>query len=337
MKTTFTFGILGCGMISATHASAIKQIPEARLAGAADAFRENAETFADKHGIKAYGSYEEMLNDPEIDVVCICTPSRYHAENAIMALEHQKHVVLEKPMALTTAEADLVVEAAARNRCLLTVISQLRFSEDVQKIRRLVRENAFGKLVFANLIMRYWRSPEYFSGSTWRGRKEFEGGGALMNQGIHGIDLLQYIVGMPTVLQGKILTRSHNIHVEDTAAALLSFENGAIGTVEASTCTYPGFSRRLELHGDRGYAVLCENRIEKLSTDTENIDCPEDASIDFNTASVPDFMDSSMHARQITNLIRAIQGGESLLLDAAEGRKAVQIIEEIYRSSDRIL
>ncbi len=335
MKTTFSFGILGCGMIASTHAAAIRQIPEAQLVGAADVSRENAARFAEKNGIRVYDTFEDMLRAPEIDVVCICTPSRYHAANAIKALEHQKHVVLEKPMALNTAEADLVVEAACRNQCLLTVISQLRFSEDVLRIRKLMEENAFGNISFISLRMQYWRSPEYFSASSWRGRKDFEGGGALMNQGIHGIDLLQYIAGQPRVLKGKITTRSHAVEVEDTAAALLAFENGALGTVEASTCTYPGFPRQLEIHGDKGYVVLRENKIRKLLTETESIDCSREAEQNVNTYSVPEFSDCTMHARQIANLIHAVQGREALVMDAAEGKKSIQIIEDIYRSSEQ--
>ena len=156
-----------------------------------------------------------------------------------------------------------------------------------------------------------------------------------MNQGIHGIDLLQYIAGQPRVLKGKITTRSHAVEVEDTAAALLAFENGALGTVEASTCTYPGFPRQLEIHGDKGYVVLRENKIRKLLTETESIDCSREAEQNVNTYSVPEFSDCTMHARQIANLIHAVQGREALVMDAAEGKKSIQIIEDIYRSSEQ--
>jgi len=336
MKKTYTFGILGCGMISVTHAEAIAQIPEAKLVGAADASYARAEEFAKKYGIRAYESYDAMLADPAVDIICICTPSRFHADNSIRALEHHKHVVLEKPMALNMEEANLVVEASEKNHCLLTVISQLRFAEDVIKIKRMMEEKAFGNIVLCHLTMKYWRPTEYFTSSDWRGRIECEGGGALMNQGIHGIDLLSYVVGMPTVLQGKVRTLYHDVTVEDTAVAVVSFENGAMGTIEASTCAYPGSPRRLYIQGDRGFVTLQERKILNLYTDTEKIDIEHLPDLTANSASVANVTDCTLHARQITNLIHAIEGKEALVLDAHEGRKAISIIQDIYRTSRQI-
>jgi len=331
----FRFGILGCGMIAGVHAAAIGSIEEAELAGAADFNPDAAKRFCEKWGAHSYASEEEMLCDESIDVICICTPSHCHADNAIRALQHGKHVVLEKPMALNTEEADRVIAACNENDRLLTVISQLRFSPDIQHVRQLIKKNAFGKLVFCNLIMHYWRSEEYFAGSRWRGRKAFEGGGALMNQGIHGIDLLQHILGEVKVLKGRINTIHHAVEVEDAASALVEFENGATGMIQGSTCTWPGFERRLEIHGDRGFVVLKENMIEQLDTPEDKIDHRKDSAQELGSYNKPDMIDSRMHALQIQNLLDAAQGRCDLMIDANEGRKAIRIIEDIYRSSEQ--
>jgi len=325
------FGILGCGMIANVHAAAIESLAEAELAGAADFNPEAAKKFCEKYGAHAYENEMDMLSDGRIDIVCICTPSHCHAENAIRALQHGKHVVLEKPMALDSEQADRIIEACRAHDRLLTVVSQLRFSPDIQHVRQLVRKGAFGKLIFCNLSMCYWRSEEYFAQSRWHGRKEFEGGGALMNQGIHGIDLLQYIMGMPKVLKGEIRTAYHAVDVEDAASAMVEFENGAMGMIQASTCTRPGFERRMEIHGTKGYVILKENAIEKLDIPEDQIDRSREKVLDVGSHNRPDVLDSSMHARQIQNLIDAIEGRESLLIDAGEGRKAIRIIEDIYK------
>ena len=156
----FKFGILGCGMIANIHALAIKGIENAKLVGVADNKKEYAENFAQKHGVKAFDSFEEMLAEKEIDVVCICTPSCFHAPNAIQAMENGKHVVLEKPMAFTAEEADQVISVSEKTGKLLTVISQLRFSPDVLKLKDLVKKGAFGKLTLCTLSMKYYRSKE---------------------------------------------------------------------------------------------------------------------------------------------------------------------------------
>ncbi len=333
IRRKYRFAILGCGMIASIHAVAIQSLPDAELIGAADAFPEAAQRFCEKYGIRAYESEADLLRDAAVDVVCICTPSHCHAESAIRALESGKHVALEKPMALSTAQADQVIEACKKHDRLLTVISQLRFCEDVQRVKSLLEQNAFGKIVMCNLSMRYWRDENYFSSSSWRGRLAFEGGGALMNQGIHGIDLMQYVLGEPQVLRGQIATLHHNVEVEDTAVAVFRFEGGALGTLQGSTCTNPGFARKLEIHGDKGYVVLRENEIQMMQTAEEKIDLRSFSKRDKGSFNKFSALGHELHAMQLRNLIDAIEGRAQLLVDAHEGRKAIRIIEDIYNSS----
>ncbi len=329
MANKICFGILGCGMIASFHAQAIRSLDDACLMGAADHSPARAQDFAGKYGIKAYDSYEQMLADERIDAVCICTPSGFHAENAIAALNAGKSVVLEKPMAITVEDTRRIVEACEKNQRMLTVISQLRFSPDVLRIKRLLEENAFGKIVFCNLSMKYWRDPGYFASSPWKGTLKFDGGGALMNQGIHGVDLMLYIAGDAKLLHAKKQTVFHNVEVEDVAVATLEFAKGALGTIHASTCTYPGFERRIEILGTTGCAILKENRLEKLVVNGETlIDSTAEVA---NTAKDPGAMGSELHALQIQNLINAIRGQEKLLVDQHEGQKAVKLIREIYQ------
>ena len=326
----FKFGILGCGMIAGIHADAIKNIENASLVAVADNSIEYAKSFAEKHGATAYASYDEMLGS-DVDIVCICTPSCFHAQNAIDAMMAGKHVVLEKPMALSTEDADSVIAVSKETGRLVTVICQLRFSADVQRLKKLVTDNAFGRITLCTLSMKYHRSMEYYNSSPWKGTLKFDGGGALMNQGIHGIDLLEYIVGGVKDVKGIVRTLSHRIEVEDTAVAVLEFESGALGTIVASTCAYPGFERKIEIHGDRGYAVLTENSIEKLMID--GIEQSTEKVAVANTASDPTAVQSEMHKIEIENLLSAIEGRGELLIDAKEGKRAVRIIEEIYKSS----
>lgn len=330
MTNKLNFGILGCGMIANFHAEAIKSLSSAALCGVADNSLDRAKNFAEKYSITAYQSYEDMLDDKNIDVICICTPSFFHAENAIDALRANKHVVLEKPMAITVEDAERIIAECDKSGKLLTVICQLRFSEDMQKLKKLIAEDAFGKIAFCDLYMKYWRDPSYYANGGWKGTKKFDGGGALMNQGIHGVDALLYLVGDAKLLKAKTKTHLHSIEVEDLAVAMLEFNNGAMGVIEASTCVNPGFDRKIEILGSNGCAVLKEDKFEKLVVRGQTIiDGAEQTSV--STASDPSAMSYKLHAMQINNLVNAAMGKEELLIDCNEGLRAVKLIEEIYK------
>lgn len=326
------FGILGCGMIAQIHAAAINSLESAILAGAADQDSFNAIRFSKQYGITPYSNYSQMLSDPNIDAVCICTPSGFHAENAIQALRSKKHVVLEKPMATTVADTERIISACQENSRILTVISQLRFSPETTLVKNLISQQAFGTVSFCNLSMNYWRDPEYYSSSKWKGTQKFDGGGALMNQGIHGVDLLLYIAGNAKVLSSRKQTSFHSIEVEDTAAALLAFENGALGTLSASTCTYPGFDRKIEILGSSGCAILRDGNLEKLIVNGEtHQDLSRLSTV--GTAGTPSGLSHHGHILQISNFINAIYGKEPLLVDPFQGQRAVKLIEAIYSNS----
>ena len=335
MGKVYRFGIVGCGMISHVHATAIKSLPQAELAGIVGYNPEKTAAFASQYGIRAYESTTQMFADDTIDAVCICSPSGLHVEQTLEALRCGKHVALEKPMALTTESAKELVEACQRYGRFLTVISQFRFTPALQYTKQLLEEKAFGKVVMCSLYMKYWRDPAYYSKSQWKGTRKFDGGGALMNQGIHGVDLLQYLMGDAKVLQGRAKTLIHSIEVEDTAAALLEFECGALGVIEATTSSYPGFDRRLEIRGDRGYLTLQEDTILELMINGEQVELPKREASVVSTAADPSKLDYRMHARQLQNLLDAVEGKAKLLIDAWEGYRAVRLVEDVYRTSAR--
>ncbi len=333
MRDVMNFGILGCGLIASTHAMAVEAIPGAALLGVADKAFDRAASFAAERGIRAYHSYEEMLLDPAIDAVCVCTPSCFHEEGAVAALRAGKHVVLEKPMALNCESADRIIAAADESGKCLTVISQYRFSDDVRQVRELVKNRAFGRITLCDLSMKYYRDDAYFTESAWHGRMAFEGGGALMNQGIHGVDLLEYVMGEVKSVSGLVRTLVHKIEVEDTAAAVLEFASGALGVITASTCVFPGFDRRLSIHGDRGYVILRDDVIETLYLDGKVVLESKPDPNAFQSANNPAIPDCSRHMTQIANLMDAAKGKAKLHIDGREGRRAIRLITEIYKSS----
>jgi len=324
------FGIIGCGMISNFHAKAIQEVGSI-VYGAYTAFETEAAEFSKKYGAKIYDTLEDMLSDKIIDVVSICTPSGLHAEQAIMAIKAGKHVVVEKPMSLNLEDADRIITLAKEKNVKVCVISQFRFSAAVQEVRRAMEAGAFGTIVSASLAMKYYRSNEYYSSADWRGTWKMDGGGALMNQGIHGIDVLQYMLGPIKKLSAITKTQTRKIEVEDSAVAVVEFKNGAVGTIEGSTTCYPGYPRRFEICGEKGSVILEEDSI--ISWDLE-IPCnlPVGKRAEDVASSDPKAINNEGHIKQIRNVINSILYDESLLVDASEGRKPLAIILGIYES-----
>jgi UDP-N-acetyl-2-amino-2-deoxyglucuronate dehydrogenase len=328
------FGIIGCGMISGWHAEAISRVPRARLVGVTDAVAELRNGTARKYEVNSYESVEKMLADPEVRIVSICTPSGLHAPLAIRAAQAGKHVIVEKPMAINLKDADQMIETCERNRVKLCVISQLRFSPAIQQIKQALEESLLGRVVLGDLYMKFNRSQEYYDKGNWRGTWEMDGGGALMNQGIHGVDLLRYLMGPVKSVSAHARTLARKIAVEDTAVAILEFQNGAVGVIEATTSVYPGSSRHLEINGHRGTVVLEENSIVRW--DIEGQDPAKHLTLEpaiSNTSSNPGAFGVEGHVYQITDMVEAILEDRRPAVDGMEGRNALEIILAVYRSS----
>lgn len=330
----FRFGIAGCGMISEWHANAIKQIDEAELAGAADIDKYRAEKFCRKFETEVFDSFEDLLQNKDIDIICICTPSGLHAQQAIAAANAGKHIVIEKPMALNLIQADEIIAACRKNRVNAAVVSQLRFSDAIKRLKVVVDGMMLGKLVMGDIYMKYYRSQEYYDRGKWRGTWDMDGGGALMNQGIHGVDLLQYIMGPVKSVFAYTRTLARKIEVEDTVASVVEFRNGALGIIQATTSIYPGYPRRLEISGDKGSIIVEEDSIVKW--DVEGSPCPEGICLrhtSSSSANNPAAFGNEGHLLQISDMISSLKKGQNPLVNQYEGRKSIEIIDAIYKSS----
>ncbi|NJD03520.1 MAG: Gfo/Idh/MocA family oxidoreductase [Ruminiclostridium sp.] len=328
------FGIIGCGMISNWHAEAIRAIRATRLVGVTDTNEKSAFEFAQKNSTVVYHSVEDLLASPEINVICICTPSGMHAPLSVKAANAGKHILLEKPMALNLKEADEIIAACEANNVKMEVISQLRFADAVKQLKNIVMRGDLGRLVSGDIYMKYYRSQEYYDKGGWRGTWKMDGGGALMNQGIHGIDLLQYIMGPVKSVFAYARTLARAIEVEDTAAAILEFKSGALGVIQATTSIYPGSPRRLEINGSKGTIVLEEDSI--ASWTVEGCEMPEDIALGHTNSKAsrdPAAFSIEGHIRQFNDMADAIRNDRKPLVDQYEGRKSIEIIMSIYESS----
>lgn len=329
------FGIIGCGVISDFHANALFELPaDAQLIGVADVRHESAVQFAERHKVCAFASVEELLACKEIDVVNICTPSGFHADVAVAAAEAGKHIIVEKPMAISKEQLDRMQEACIRNGVLLSSVAQSRFSHGVRMAKQAVEDGLLGKLVCADIHMKYYRTQAYYDSSSWRGTKAVDGGGALMNQGIHGVDLLLYLAGDVKSVYALSRTLARKIEVEDTLSAVVEFRSGATGIIQATTSVYPGYPRRLELNGTKGSIALEETSIVRWDIENgEKQDIVLQPSF-AGSASTPTAISIDGHTKQIADVIRALRTGQKPLIDLHEGRRPVDLILAIYRSAE---
>ena len=325
------FGIIGCGAISHMHAGAIRQIENAELIACTDVNEKSLAEFSDKYNINPYDDVATMLNDERIDAVCICTPSGLHKKLCVMAADAGKHIVVEKPMALTTADCDEIIDACERNSVKLEVISQNRFKEAFRYVKKLVEAGSLGRIVCADIYMKYYRSHEYYSKSTWKGTWEMDGGGALMNQGIHGVDILLFVMGKVKSVFGYARTLARDIEVEDTASAVVEFENGALGVIQGTTSVTPGYPRKLVINGDKGSIEIVEGDITVW--DIEGIEKPDFGKAGGSSHNDPMAFQIDGHVKQIADLISAVENNGNTFVDQYEGRRPVELITAIYESS----
>jgi len=326
------FAIVGCGAIAPMHAEAIGRAEGAALVAVVYRRAEQARAFADARGIAWEPGLPSLLRRRDIDAVSVCTPSGLHAEMAVAAMEAGKDVVVEKPLAITLAQADAAIEAARRTGRILAVISQLRFAPDVAEAKRAIAEGRLGRLLLADLSMKYFRSQEYYDSAGWRGTWAMDGGGALMNQGIHGVDLLLHLVGAPKTVYGYARTLARQIEVEDTAVAVAELEDGCLATITGTTSVTPGFPRRLAIHGERGSIVLEEARIVKWEVQGEPVRAPT-AAPTIAASSVPTAIGSDEFASQYQAIVHSLRERRPPPVGGEEARRAVATVLAIYESS----
>jgi UDP-N-acetyl-2-amino-2-deoxyglucuronate dehydrogenase len=331
-------GLIGAGNISVTHARAVAEIPGAAVAAVYSRTRANAEALAAEHQARAFDALDAFLEHRPLDLVIVGSPSGVHADHAIAAARRGLHVLVEKPIDVTSARADALVAEASRAGVTLGVIFQDRFKPDVMQLKSLVDEGRLGTPILATASVKWYRPPSYYAGSDWRGTRALDGGGALMNQGVHTVDLLLWLFGPVCRVSGKVATQLHKIGVEDTAVAILEFANGAIGTIEATTAAYPGYARRVELTGSNGTATLEGDALVAVdlrgASDLSRRSAASSDRTKAENAASPVVSDVSAHRAVIEDFVGAIREGRKPCCDGAEGRRSVEVIEAIYRSSE---
>lgn len=332
---TVHIGLIGAGNISDTHARAVAEIDGAAVTAVFAPRRERAAALAARHGAAPYDDLDRFLAHRPMDIVAIGTPSGLHAEHGIAAARRGLHVLVEKPIDVSAARADALIAEAAKAGATLGVIFQDRLKPAIRRLKTLVDAGRLGSPILASARLKWYRTPEYYAESSWRGTRTLDGGGALMNQGVHTVDLLVWLFGPVRRVFGRTATRLHAIEVEDTATAALEFASGALGTIEASTAAYPGYSRRLELTGSLGTAVLDGDRLVALDlrdgSGAAAVD--HEAAVANVAATSPVVADTSAHRAVFEDFIKAIAARATPSCDGPDGRRSVALIEAIYRSA----
>ena len=326
------FGIIGCGVIAPFHIQGIKEVAQAELIAVCDEKKEKAEKLGKENNVDYYTDYQEMLKRPDINVVCICTPSSLHPPQAIAVAEAGKHVITEKPMAITLDGADKMINACRKNNVKLGVIFQRRVSDVFRKVKEGLDNGEIGKLILGDAYIKYYRSQAYYDSAGWRGTWKFDGGGALMNQCIHLIDLLSWFMGPVDTIYGYAATLARKIEVEDTSVAVLKFKNGALGVIEGTTSVFPpSVPHRIELHGQKG-SILIEGEDLKMWV-VEDSEGKERDRLDELKKLLKPFDFSKGHFAQIKDMVDAIKEDREPIVNGEEGRKSLEIILAIYKSS----
>lgn len=344
------YGLVGCGAIHRTHADALKQIDGARLAAVFDVIPERASLAADTYDC-AEATFLEQLFEL-CDAVIVCTPSGLHSEIGIQAAKAGKHVIVEKPIDTTLAKAQALVEAGKEAGVKLATISQHRFSGAIQRTRNAAQNGELGDLLAGDAYIKWYRTQAYYDSGNWRGTWEMDGGGCLINQGVHMIDMIQWIMGGVKSVQAQVRTVAHDIEVEDIAQALVEYRNGAVGLIYGSTSFYPGLAERLEVHGKHGTVILEGDRVKMWKADpvaaAEGLygggvmmqPTPSQHTADHNeadliarSASDPSCQWGEQHRLQLEDFTRAIQEDREPFITGEASLEPLKIIMAIYQSA----
>jgi UDP-N-acetyl-2-amino-2-deoxyglucuronate dehydrogenase len=329
-------GIVGTGVIAAAHAAAITAVPGARLVAVTDAVPERAIEFAGTNSCMAEPGLDALLARDDIDVVSVCVPSGLHAEVGIQAAAAGKHLVVEKPIDVSLAAADRLIDAAEAAGVAMTVISQHRFDAGLTELRGLIDDGVLGRLVLGEASTKWYRSQGYYDSGPWRGTWALDGG-SLMNQGIHYVDLLRWIMGPVTEVSAVCATQGHQVEVEDTALAVLRFSSGAVGTIVSSTAVFPGFAQRLEVSGTGGTVVIEDGEMVYRAF-TAGSPGPGGTQLPRQTdgagaAANAAALDVASHAAQIADLLTAVEQGTEPSVTGRSGRDALEVVCAVYESA----
>lgn len=332
VEKKWNIGVIGLGAIADFHMKSIKELPNAVIAGVSSRREEKAKEVGEREQCFWTTDYKELLARPEIDVICITTSSGSHAQIGKDTLAAGKHLLVEKPICLLPEDADEMLRIADEKGVKLGVISQRRFEDNLQLAKQVVEEGKLGDLLYLEATTPFFRSQEYYDQADWRGTYA-EDGGALMNQGIHQIDLLLWFGGKVKTVYGKTATRTHEMEAEDVGVAIVTFENGAFGKIMSSTSLYPGYLPEVKIYGEKGSIQFQGSRIVNWSVP----DVPEpEQPAEPNQMGTKNPLDISheFHKAQIADFIESISTGKQPLVTGEDGRASVDVINAIYESSN---
>jgi UDP-N-acetyl-2-amino-2-deoxyglucuronate dehydrogenase len=333
-------GIVGGGNISETHARAALAIPGVEIAAICGSNKEKVERLCREFGGTPFIDYEKFLAHKPMEMVALGSPSGMHAEQGILAAGRGLHVLTEKPIDITVARADALIAATDKAGVKLGVFFQDRFKPDLRRVKKLLDGGILGKPIIAEARVKWYRPPEYYGGSKWRGTAGLDGGGALINQGVHTVDLLLWLWGDVVAVQAKMSASLHKIESEDTLIAMLEFANGAFGTIIATTSVFPGYPRRLELSGSEGTFAIEQDLLVRADMHKPDPSLISNEAEDKNLSAVsPTVSDIRGHQAALEDFLRAIETNGKPACDGREGRRSVALVEAIYaaaRSGTRV-
>lgn len=333
-KRPLGFGIIGTGAIAGMHAAAINACEDSQLVAVCSSSSARAKEAAKKFEVPADADWQAFLSREGLDVVCICTHSGNHLEPAIAAAKAGKHILLEKPIEVNLDRADALIRACTDSGVKLGVIFQNRLKPGYLQLKEAVRSGKIGKLLMGTAAINWYRDPSYYSSSSWKGTKDGDGGAALINQGVHTIDLLLDIMGDAADVFGQVRTMVHAIEGEDTAAAIVNFKNGALGTITGGTSLYPGNPERLEIYGEKGTIILEGGKVVVYAIKGEESVPPPESEIGGSGASDPMAIDYKLHQGQVKDMVEAIRNDRSPMVTGEDARRSLALILGIYRSSE---
>ncbi len=333
----WTIGVVGAGSIGRVHAEVITTLANATFAGCCDGGSGRAKPLCEDLGGRVYADYQAMMADEAIDVVMIASPSGGHMEPAVAAAKAGKHVLCEKPLDITPQRIDRMIAAHEAAGTYLGGVFQNRFTDGVRHLRKAIARGRFGRITYAGVYVPWWRDQGYYDG-TWRGTWALDGGGALMNQSIHMVDMLIDLMGPVVEVKAMADTLGHAIEAEDTAAAVVRFENNAIGLIYGTTASWPGHPRRFEITGTNGTAIYTDDRITAWDVaepqpDDEQILKGTQAGNRSGGAADPKDISADYHRRNLCAFLEAIEQQKPFELDGREARKSVELILRIYENA----
>ena len=327
-------GLIGGGNITQTHARAALAIPGVEISAIYGTNSESVARLCREHGGKPYQDFDAFVSHRPMNLVIIGSPSGLHATQGIAATRRGLHVLTEKPMDISTKRADALIEGAKQSGVKLGVIFQDRLKPGIRQLKRWLDQGLLGKPLFVDARVKWYRPPEYYTNSRWRGTLALDGGGALINQGVHTVDLLLWLLGDVGSVQSRIATKLHAIEAEDTAVAILEFAGGALGILHVTTAAYPGYPRRVEISGSEGTVILERDRIVAADLRRTPPDASSTVSADQNqSASSAVVSDFRGHQAILEDFLEAIQQNRAPACDGAEGRRSIALVETIYRAS----